>query len=96
VLDTQGIESCWPGFEFFSTSATKGDVVESDSKFIEHVALKSYDDVAAHADAIGTRLRDGTMPCDEVWPQAQVELFQRWIDTITSPTLDGLPRRFPR
>jgi len=41
VLDTQGIESCpWPGFGFFSTSATKGDVVESDSKFIEHVALK--------------------------------------------------------
>ena len=33
VLDTQGIESCWPGFEFFSTRATKGDVVESDSKF---------------------------------------------------------------
>jgi hypothetical protein len=40
VLDTQGIESCWPGFELFSTSATKGDVVESDSKFIEHVALE--------------------------------------------------------
>jgi len=39
VLDTQGIESCWPGFEFFSTRATKGDVVESDSEFIEHVAL---------------------------------------------------------
>ncbi len=35
-----GIESGWPGFELFSTSATKGDVVESDSKFIEHVALK--------------------------------------------------------
>jgi hypothetical protein len=40
VLDTQGIESCWPGFELFSASATKGDVVESDSRFIEHVALK--------------------------------------------------------
>ena len=40
VLDTQGIESCRPGFELFSTSTTKGDVVESDSKFIEHVGLK--------------------------------------------------------
>ena len=40
MLDTQGIESCWLGFELFSTSATKGDVVESDSEFIEHVALK--------------------------------------------------------
>jgi hypothetical protein len=39
VLDTQGVESCWPGPELFSTSATKGDVVESDSKFIEHVPL---------------------------------------------------------
>jgi hypothetical protein len=40
VLDTQGIETCWPGFEFFSTGATKGDVVESNPKFIEHVAFK--------------------------------------------------------
>ena len=40
MLDTQGIESCWPGFEFFTTRATKGDVVEADSNFIEHVALK--------------------------------------------------------
>ena len=40
VLDTQGIESRWPGFELFSTSATKDDVVESDSKFIEYVPLK--------------------------------------------------------
>jgi hypothetical protein len=40
VLDTQGIESSWPGFELFSTSATKGDVVEPDWKFIDHVALE--------------------------------------------------------
>jgi hypothetical protein len=40
VLDTQGIESCRPGFELCSTGTTKGDVVESDSKFIEHVAFK--------------------------------------------------------
>jgi hypothetical protein len=40
VLGAQGIEPSCPGFELFSTSATKGDVVESDSEFIEHVALK--------------------------------------------------------
>jgi hypothetical protein len=40
MLDTQCIKSCWPGFELFSTSATEGDVVESDSKFIEDIALK--------------------------------------------------------
>jgi hypothetical protein len=43
--------------------------------------LWSYDDVSAHADAIASRLRSGTMPCDGAWPDAQVNLFQRWIDT---------------
>jgi hypothetical protein len=40
--------------------------------------LWSYDDVSQHADAILGRLRAGTMPCDGTWPQAQVDLFQRW------------------
>ena len=40
VLDTQGIESRWPGIEFSSTRAAKGDVVEPYSRFIVHVALK--------------------------------------------------------
>jgi hypothetical protein len=40
--------------------------------------LWSHDDVSRHADAILTRLRAGTMPCDGAWPQAQVDLFQRW------------------
>jgi CDGSH-type Zn-finger protein/truncated hemoglobin YjbI/ferredoxin len=43
--------------------------------------LWSYDDVAAHADAILARLRDGTMPCDGAWPQAQIEAFARWTET---------------
>jgi hypothetical protein len=42
--------------------------------------LWSYDDVSAHADAILARLRAGTMPCDGAWPDAKVDLFQRWID----------------
>ena len=42
--------------------------------------LWSYADVSAHADAIASRLRDGTMPCDGAWPGGQVDLFQRWID----------------
>ena len=42
--------------------------------------LGSYDDVRSHADAIVTRLRAGTMPCDEAWSQDKVDLFQRWID----------------
>jgi CDGSH-type Zn-finger protein/truncated hemoglobin YjbI len=43
--------------------------------------LWSYDDVSAHADAILERLRAGTMPCDGAWPDAQVDVFQRWTDT---------------
>ena len=41
--------------------------------------LWSYDDVSENADAILDRLKDGTMPCDGEWPQAQVDLFERWI-----------------
>jgi hypothetical protein len=46
-----------------------------------HFDLWSHDDVSRHSDAILARLRDGTMPCDGAWPQAQVDLFQRWVDS---------------
>jgi truncated hemoglobin YjbI len=42
--------------------------------------LWSYDDVSAHAEAILERLREGTMPCDGAWPDAQVAVFRRWAD----------------
>jgi hypothetical protein len=42
--------------------------------------LFSYDDVAAHSDAIVGALRSGKMPCDGAWPASQVETFQSWID----------------
>jgi len=42
--------------------------------------LWSYPDVSENADAIAGRLENGTMPCDGAWPDAQVELFKRWID----------------
>ena len=41
--------------------------------------LWSYDDVSENADAILDRLKDGSMPCDGAWPQAQVDLFERWV-----------------
>ena len=46
-----------------------------------HFDLWSHDDVSRHADAILGRLRDGTMPCDSSWPQAQVDLFRRWAES---------------
>jgi hypothetical protein len=42
--------------------------------------LWSHDDVSSNADAILDRLRAGSMPCDGAWPQAQVDLFARWIE----------------
>ena len=41
--------------------------------------LWSLDDVSENADAILGRIKTGTMPCDGAWPEAQVELFERWI-----------------
>jgi hypothetical protein len=46
-----------------------------------HFDLWSYDDVSKHADAIFARVEVGTMPCDGAWPQAQVDLFQRWAES---------------
>jgi hypothetical protein len=43
--------------------------------------LWSHDDVSDHADAILARLRDGSMPWDGRWPQSQVDLFQRRVDS---------------
>ena len=41
--------------------------------------LWSHDDVSQHAEAILARIKAGDMPCDDTWPQAQVDLFERWI-----------------
>jgi CDGSH-type Zn-finger protein/truncated hemoglobin YjbI len=47
--------------------------------------LWSYEDVAAHADAILERLRNGSMPCDGAWPAERVDVFRRWNDAGTPP-----------
>lgn len=45
--------------------------------------LWSFADVKANADAILGAVRSGSMPCDLEWPDARVELLQRWIDAGT-------------
>jgi hypothetical protein len=42
--------------------------------------LWSHDEVAGNSDGILERLRQGTMPCDEPWPDEQIRLFQSWVD----------------
>lgn len=43
--------------------------------------LWDYQDVKDNAQNILERLSDGTMPCDEEWPQERIDLFQHWIDS---------------
>jgi CDGSH-type Zn-finger protein/truncated hemoglobin YjbI len=43
--------------------------------------LWSYADVSKHADAILSRVRNGTMPCDGAWSTEYVEAFARWVAT---------------
>jgi hypothetical protein len=42
--------------------------------------LWSHDDVAVHGEEIAERLKDGSMPCDEPWPEERVGLFERWLE----------------
>ena len=46
-----------------------------------HFDLWSHDDVSQHADAILSRLQAGIMPCDGAWPNAKVDLFERWAES---------------
>ena len=36
-------------------------------------------DVAAHADAILAAVEEGAMPCDQAWPEADVDKLRSWI-----------------
>ncbi|MDR3749011.1 MAG: hypothetical protein P4M04_12790 [Acidobacteriota bacterium] len=47
--------------------------------------LSSCDDVKKHAEAIYERLEDGSMPCDEAWPKAQIARFKQWMDEGMAP-----------
>jgi len=47
--------------------------------------LSSYDDVKTHAEGIHARLADGSMPCDEAWPKAQIDKFKQWMDEGMAP-----------
>jgi hypothetical protein len=42
--------------------------------------LWKREDVAEHSQDILKRLEDGSMPCDQAWPQEQVAVFRRWVE----------------
>jgi hypothetical protein len=47
--------------------------------------LSSYGDVRAQAGNILARLEDGSMPCDEPWPPAQIDRFKQWMAEGMAP-----------
>jgi hypothetical protein len=47
--------------------------------------LSSYDQVRAQAEHIVSRLEDGSMPCDEVWPKPQIDRFKQWMSEGMAP-----------
>ena len=49
------------------------------------IDLSAYDDVKVQADNILARLEDGTMPCDDPWPQAQIDQFRQWMKDGMAP-----------
>ncbi|MBD0289728.1 MAG: hypothetical protein ICV74_00625 [Thermoleophilia bacterium] len=54
---------------------------DDDVEAMEYVFdLSSYEDVRANAEEIYERVAEGSMPCDEEWPEERVQLFRRWID----------------
>ena len=47
--------------------------------------LSSYEDVKTNAEAIYSRVEDGSMPCDGAWPSEQVAKLKRWMDDGMQP-----------
>ena len=47
--------------------------------------LSLYDDVKAQAEAIYSRLVDGSMPCDDPWPNDHIARFKQWMDDGMAP-----------
>jgi hypothetical protein len=42
--------------------------------------LWEHEDVRERSQAILARLEDGSMPCDQPWPEQRISLFRRWLD----------------
>ncbi len=61
------------------------DTPDVDSMKEYGLDLSSYEEVKARAAEIYARLEDGSMPCDEPWPQGRLALFKRWIGEGMAP-----------
>jgi hypothetical protein len=83
-----------PDEDLSSTSHIK-PLFRSKDRAAMHFAFDpwSVQDVSRHADAILTRLRAGTMPCDGAWPAERIEAFERWSAAGAAPCRTRDPER---
>lgn len=42
--------------------------------------LWAREDVVEHSQAILERVENGSMPCDQRWPEERVALFRQWVE----------------
>ncbi len=61
------------------------DTPDVDSMKEYGLDLSSYEEVKARATEIYSRLEDGSMPCDEAWPEERLALFKRWMQEGMAP-----------
>ena len=54
-------------------------------KAISGFDMSSYDDVQEWPEGIYARLVDGSMPCDEPWPDERLAKFKWWMDQGMQP-----------
>ena len=47
--------------------------------------LSNYNGVKARAAEIYEALANGSMPCDEPWPEERLALFKQWMDEGVAP-----------
>lgn len=50
-----------------------------------HFDLWAYQDVKDNAQPIYDQVSSGNMPCDNPWPQENVDLFASWMATGMNP-----------
>ena len=61
------------------------DTPDIDEMKVYGLDLSSYADVKEQAENIYSRVADGSMPCDEPWPEDRIALFKQWMDEGMAP-----------
>ena len=76
------MEQSGPGFAHDIRPLFRTRDVEFMKRFFD---LSSYEEVKAQAETIYARIEDGSMPCDEPWPEERLALLKRWMEEGMAP-----------